>query len=35
VSQSGSTLTIDTGDGKIRINAGGSDIPNPEQEKLC
>ena len=34
VSQSGSTLTIDTGREQFRIGAAGQDLPNPEQEQL-
>ena len=35
VSQSGSILTIDTGRKVIKINAGGFDLPEPNQEQLC
>ena len=35
VSQSGSTLTINTGRETFRIGAAGQDLPHPEQEKLC
>lgn len=36
VSQSGSSLILDTGRETFMINAGGFDIPDPKsQEKLC
>jgi len=35
VSQSGSTLTLVTEKATFSINAGGHDIPNPNQESLC
>lgn len=35
VSQSGSTLKLETGRETFIINAGGFDIPLPNQEKLC
>jgi ApbE superfamily uncharacterized protein (UPF0280 family) len=34
VSQSGSTLILDTGRLTIVIDAGGNDIPPPNQERL-
>lgn len=35
VSQSGSTLTLDTGRERFAINAGGGTIHPANQEKLC
>ena len=35
VTQSGSLLKLDTGKATYVINAGGFDVPSPNQEQLC